>query len=297
VGDGTPESCTSAAFVSAVALGGVISFDCGPDPVTIEVEETAKIFNDTGPVVIDGAGKVTLSGGAERRILYMNTCDEAQVWTTEHCDDQDHPKLVLQNLTFVDGRSIGDDPGGGGALYAQGGQVKIINSRFFNNVSDPMGPDIGGGAVRLTHHSTAAPAYIVNSTFGGAEGFGNEASNGPGLSTLWVSVSIFNSLFTHNSAIGYRGNPPEDDTEGGGSGGAIYMDGMLLTLSLCGTRIEYNTARAYGSAIFFVSNDELGVLNIDNSVIRYNTGGEWEALPGIAMLDATEQNVTNSVLE
>ena len=35
VGNGTPGSCTSQAVVSAVALGGVITFDCGSDPVTI----------------------------------------------------------------------------------------------------------------------------------------------------------------------------------------------------------------------------------------------------------------------
>src|SRR5690242_7898075 len=32
IGDGTPESCTSDAVVAAVAGGGVITFDCGPDP-------------------------------------------------------------------------------------------------------------------------------------------------------------------------------------------------------------------------------------------------------------------------
>ncbi len=36
VGTGTPESCTGAAFVAAVAQGGVITFDCGPDEVTIK---------------------------------------------------------------------------------------------------------------------------------------------------------------------------------------------------------------------------------------------------------------------
>jgi hypothetical protein len=29
IGTGTPESCTSAAFVQAVAQGGVITFNCG----------------------------------------------------------------------------------------------------------------------------------------------------------------------------------------------------------------------------------------------------------------------------
>src|SRR5271165_43639 len=35
VGTGTPASCTSDAFVAAVAAGGIITFDCGPTPTTI----------------------------------------------------------------------------------------------------------------------------------------------------------------------------------------------------------------------------------------------------------------------
>jgi hypothetical protein len=46
VGDGTPASCTSEAVVAALAAGGVIVFDRGPDPVTITMMETAKVFND-----------------------------------------------------------------------------------------------------------------------------------------------------------------------------------------------------------------------------------------------------------
>src|SRR4051812_17633650 len=58
VGTGTRESCTSDAFVNAVAKGGVITFNCGADPVTITLTRTAKVFNDKGPkIVIDGGGK------------------------------------------------------------------------------------------------------------------------------------------------------------------------------------------------------------------------------------------------
>src|SRR5687767_14234565 len=52
VGTGTPQSCTGAAFVAAVARGGVITFDCGPAPATITLTETAKIVNDTGPRIV-----------------------------------------------------------------------------------------------------------------------------------------------------------------------------------------------------------------------------------------------------
>ena len=63
IGDGSPASCTSRAVVDAVAAGGIITFDCGPDPIVIELDETAKVVNDKGPkIVIDGGNKVTLSG-------------------------------------------------------------------------------------------------------------------------------------------------------------------------------------------------------------------------------------------
>jgi len=42
VGRGTPASCTSAAVVSAVAEGGIITFNCGPKPVTITMTATAR---------------------------------------------------------------------------------------------------------------------------------------------------------------------------------------------------------------------------------------------------------------
>ena len=91
IGTGTPASCTSAAVVAAVAAGGIITFSCGPAPVTITMTATAKVVNTSAQVVLDGGGKVTLSGGGARRILYMDTCDQAQVWTTSHCNDQPTP--------------------------------------------------------------------------------------------------------------------------------------------------------------------------------------------------------------
>src|SRR5690242_3057931 len=77
-----PGSCTSQAVVRAVAAGGVITFSCGPRPVTIVMRATAKVRNTSARVVLDGGGTVTLSGGGVRRILYMDTCDPAQRWTT-----------------------------------------------------------------------------------------------------------------------------------------------------------------------------------------------------------------------
>ncbi len=301
VGTGTPASCTAEAFIAAVAAGGVITFDCGPEPVTITLDRPAKIFNDTGPeIVIDGGGLVTLSGGGTTRILYMNTCDEAQHWTTSHCNDQDHPRLTVQNITFIDGNSKSEEEeyDGGGAIWVRGGRFKVVNTRFFGNVCADTGPDVGGAGIRVFDQFEDQPVYVVNTTFGGADGFGNTCSNGGGISSIGVSWSIFNSVFSHNHAIGNGGNPAQGGTPGGGSGGAIYNDGNEMTLSLCGTKIQHNEVVQHGSAIFFVTNNHTGDIRIEKSVITNNVGGSWyPTYPQISNHDDTPIVVIDSTIE
>jgi len=302
IGNGTPESCTSVAVVSAVAQGGIITFDCGPDPITIVMDETAKIYNNTGPkIVLDGGGKVTLSGNNQRRILYMNTCDQNQVWTTPHCQNQDHPQLTVQNLTFINGNSKSESTyDGGGAIWVRGGRFKVFNSQFLNNSCADTGPDVGGAAIRVLSQYEGLPVYIVNSTFGGSPEHGNICSNGGGLSSIGVSFSVINALFTHNQAIGIGANPARPGTEGGGSGGAIYNDGNAFTLKLCGTKIENNHANEGGGAIFFVSNNRTGSMIIEDSYLLNNVsdGFETPGYPGIFYLgNESEPVVINSIIQ
>lgn len=298
IGNGDPDSCRGDDFIAAVAEGGVITFDCGPNPITITLDRPAKMFNDQPDVVIDGGGLVALSGGGTTRILYLNTCDENQVWATEHCDDQDHPHLSVQNLTFINANSKNEtEYDGGGAIYASGGRLKVNNCRFFNNVCADEGPDLGGAGIRAFQQYQGLPVYVVNSTFGGAPDYGNTCSNGGGISSIGVSWSIYNSVLSYNHAIGYLGNPPEDGTVGGGSGGAIYNDGDTMTLNICGSLLEHNDVRAYGSAIFFVSNDHSGDIVISDSIVLDNTGGGWNTLPSISMHEDTEYSIERSTIE
>jgi hypothetical protein len=298
VGTGTPDSCTGDAFIAAVAKGGVITFNCGSDGTTVRLTKPAKVFNDKGPkIVIDGGGKVTLSGEGVTRILYMNTCDQKQVWTTDHCDNQETPQLTVQNLVFANGNAKKEKEGGG-AIFASGGRFKVINSRFVNNVCADTGADVGGGALRVFQQYQNQPVYVVNSTFGGGEGLGNSGSNGGALSSIGVSWTIINSVISYNSATGNGGNPAQSGTPGGGSGGGIYNDGNKMTLTIKGTLIEYNKVNAYGSAIFFVSNDHTGNIVIDSSTITNNIGGSWyPKYPQISQHDDTPITVTNSVIE
>jgi Chlamydia polymorphic membrane protein (Chlamydia_PMP) repeat len=295
IGTGTAESCTSQAVVDAVARGGIITFNCGPDPTTIVMTDTAKVVNTSPIVVLDGGGTVTLSGAGQRRILYMNTCDQAQIWTTSHCQDQETPQLTIQGLNFTEGNSTGNtiEGGGGGAVFVRGGRVKVVDSTFTNNRCDPTGPDLGGAALRVLSQSHGLPVIVATSTFSGGV-----CSNGSALSSIGVSWQIYNSVFTGNAAIGSGANPSRPGSPGGGSGGAIYLDGNLFTLDLAGSIVRDNTANEGGGAIFFVSNDRTGELRISNSILQHNPslGFGTPGFPGIFFLGRGAPQVTNSTI-
>ena len=293
VGTGTPASCTSKAVVRAVAAGGVIRFRCGPEPVTIELRRTAKVVNTSRRVVIDGGGLVTLSGAGRRRILYQNTCDPRQVWTTSHCQDQASPRLVIRDLRLVDGDATGEtlEGGGGGAVFVRGGRVRIVRSTFEDNRCDPTGPDLGGGAVRVLSQHDGRPVRVVGSTF--RRGV---CSNGAALSSIGVSWEVRDSVFTDNRAVGRGANPAGPGTPGGGSGGAIYADGNDFRVVLDGVTMTGNHAREGGGAVFFVSNDRTGTLTIDSSTLRGNPSDGFETDPGIFFL-GRRQTIVDSVVE
>jgi hypothetical protein len=219
IGTGTPASCTSAGVVGAVARGGVITFNCGPGPVTITMTATAKVVNTSHRIVLDGGGTVTLSGAGKRQILYMNACDRRQQWTTSDCYNQEWPELVVQNMTFEDGNSTVSQSkgasfggGGGGAIFDLGGQLKVVNSRFIDNRCYHVGPDLGGAAVRALAQWRNKPVYITSDTFRGGQ-----CSNGGALSSIGVSWVVLNSIMANNVAIGDGANPAAPGGLGGGT--------------------------------------------------------------------------------
>ncbi len=281
IGNGTPASCTSARVVTAVARGGLITFNCGPNPVVIRMAATAKVRNTSPTVVIDGGGKVTLSGQGKRRILYQNTCDRSLVWTTSHCNDQATPRLIIRNINLHGGNSTGQrmDGGGGGAVFVRGGRLQVQNVRFTANRCDVNGPDLGGAAIRVLDQFRDLPVVVTGSSFEGGR-----CSNGAGVSSIGVSWQIRTSTFRNNRATGRGANPARGGTPGGGSGAGIYLDGNRFTLLLDRVTMENNVAPEGGGAIFFVSNDRSGQATIQGSTLRRNPSLGFETIPGIFYL-------------
>jgi hypothetical protein len=239
VGNGTAASCTEAALDTVLPDGGTIVFDCGPDPVTITLGSAKQIKSDT---VIDGGGKVTLSGGKKNRIFFIDTGNYEA--TT--------PKLTVQRLTFRDGHAEGTQgplgtevDGGGGAIYHNGGTVVAIDSVFLDNECALEGPDVAGGAI---YGVGLGETVIVGSTFSG-----NRGANGGAIGGLGTSITIYNSTIEGNEATGRGANYIDSNGQQagrGGNGGAICMDGKGRTLDICGTRVANNKGGAFGGALF-----------------------------------------------
>ena len=288
IGHGTPASCISSAVVRAIAEGGIIRFNCGKKPVTILMTATAAVAKTEHLVVLDGGGLVTLSGGGKRRILFSDTC--AGVRSTHDCINQPYPQIVVQNISFRDGFSgthqatcTANAPrcwyggvSGGGAIYAEGGQFKAVNSRFVDNRCYRYGPDLGGGAVRVLAQYQNRPVYINSDTF-----TGGRCSNGAALSSISVQWDVVNSVFTNNEATGWGANPAARGTPGGGSGGAIYNDGTDYNTLIAGTVIKNNSAREGGGAIFYVVDYGWGRLTLDGSHLHDNPSGQFQSYPGV----------------
>ena len=166
------------------------------------------------------------------------------------------------------------DGGGGGAIFARGGRLKVVNCRFFNNVCDDLGPDVGGGAIRalepvrtglpgLRSVATAPSAARPASATRARTAAPSAASASPG--------HVLNSLLLRQQAVGDGANPARTGTPGGGSGGAIYNDGnTFIARRSAAACIENNNANEGGGAIFFVSNDRTGSITIDRSTLRDN---------------------------
>ena len=266
---------------------------CGPDPVTITLEADREGRQHLARVVLDGDGTVTLSGGGVRRILYMNTCDRAQVWTTSHCNDQAEPRLVAEADALRPRQRTGEttDGGGGGAIFVRGGRLKIVDSTFADNRCDRTGPDVGGGsrpsarpAPRPPRRRT--PLHLhrrpVQQRLGAEQHRRLVARHR-------VDVHRQPRDRARRQPCATRARP------GGGSGGAIYLDGDDIHLTVEDSTITGNRAREGGGAIFFVSNDRTGTLTIDGSRLIDNPSDGFETIPGIFFLGAS-RTITDSVV-
>jgi predicted outer membrane repeat protein len=246
-------TCTQAALQAALTNGGHITFDCGPNPVTIPITSPL-VTSATRDIVIDGKGLITLDGGGVTRIL------EKPFTPGSHIDKTSGNDLVIQNMRFINGRAPAatktqDDKARGGAIWvtSPGTRLHIINSVFENNRTTSItDEDNQGGAI---YAGNIYETIIVGSVF-----VNNEAGNGGAFGGIATGLQVFNSRFGNNRA--------SDSTPGGivrGHSGALHLDGVSNsfnpitsnTIDICGSIFENNSATRGGGAIKVTISDNL----------------------------------------
>jgi hypothetical protein len=282
IGDGTAASCQTEeaanALGAAVAAGGEISFNCGPDPVII----TSNTNATDQTVVVNGGGLITLSGEDLRQLFYVFGGGN----------------LTLNDIILIDGNA-----GSGGAI-AVGPQASVTINRSF--VTSNEAATHGGGIHNqgmLTINNSTLGSNIATGDGGGIYNAGghvhlhfsylisNQAVNGGGIhsnsGTLIVQTSAFRSNIAYNLGGGVLagGNDVEFvnntfSNNRADTGGGLHKNG---TVTLTNNTFNENRADHGGAVnngggtttvknnIFANSLDEAGVspsLNCDGPVLQ-----------------------------
>jgi len=269
IGNGTAASCTESALRTAAEAGGIVTFNCGPLPVSIPLTSHLNITNND--VVIDGGGMVTLEAVANNRILIIDQ------WA-----NMPNPIVRLQQLTIKGGRysgtpivgrriGTGSDIGGGGAILTSGGTLEVFRCNFIDNIGITTQQDAAGGAIYLNGYSIygthAGTSMIEESAF-----YENACASGGAVGSLGANFTLNNVIISSNLASGNSGNPGN-----GGNGGAVYIDGSSNSAEMCGVIVSANQANMYGKAFFRVGYDDTVSppslhLNVSNSFLYKNYG-------------------------
>lgn len=265
VGDGSPASCTEAAFDAALAAassgGSMITFNCGPAVHTIQFS-VSKMVN-LGNVTINGGGRIVLDAGPNERHFFAGPVT-----------------FRLQNITLQGGDSLVN----GGAIEASGAQVTLENVQLLNNRST-----VSGGAIYCYDGSlTIRDSRIV----------GNQAGTGGAIYNDGCVLDITNTTFADNQtgATG-RGGAVENRIPGrltarntrfeantALDGGGLYNESGASANLVAVTFVE-NTA-GYGGGV-----ENSGTLTVTNSLFDDNNvtgsgGGLWN-ISGTAIIEKT----------
>lgn len=267
VGTGTPQSCTEAAFDSALAVvqasqDGEISFNCGGEATIIFTEQkniAAQLL------IINGGGEITLSGGNTNRLFYVV-----------------EGNLELRGITLANGYV----PGHGGAIYAANNtSVYLLDSTIRNSRADSP---YGGGAILSFDTSTNFPSVeIVNSVIEFNEsGFG--AINTIGKLVVRDSIIRGNRALDAGGGLSVNGvieivNTDIVDNEAVRSVGGGLLAGRNAVVRIEGGRIRGNKG-SLGGGVYNAGQLIMRDLTISDNFAVNSTGGGLENYGGNALM-------------
>lgn len=316
VGNGTPASCTEAAFETALAAGGTITFNCGAAEHTIVLKTYKNVTKDT---ILDGGNLIVLDGGGVTGILAIKPNITVEVrniklqnsnlyaavenrgtLTLRHVTTAATLKGGVQNpanatLTIVDSTLTGSRFH---AALTNGGDATVRNSTFSDNVQYLAGAIDSEGRGRM---------WIYDSTFtdnksrqwGGAVFNGSDPGTG-GMMVIEGSTFFSNTTDGEGGAIASSG-PMTITTSNIYSNTALHSGGIhnANVMVIERTRVTGNRALVLNGGGVGHHNltqdvDQLTIRSstIDNNVAARSGGGVYFNSGGDGIL--TLENVTIS---
>jgi feruloyl esterase len=267
VGTGTAASCTDAALNTALAGGGLVTFNCGSAAI-IDVSLGTGTKTIDADTQLDGDGQITISGGDQVPILVVNpgvalTVESLSLTHSAGsaiANFRDASVTVI-NSTFADNTAYQFDASGagaggsgdynGGALRNMFGTLTVTSSRFMDNVA------LAGGAI-----SSIGTLTVTASSFSR-----NDAGSGGAIFIDEGTGAISNSTFADNSA---RSFSPFCNS-GTGDGGAIHAFASVITNST----FLGNSADCRGGTIFSRASSGLTVV-LRNTIVAGDCSGTIE---------------------
>jgi predicted outer membrane repeat protein len=230
VGNGTPASCTGAAFAAAMSGGGNVTFNCGPNPVTIVV--TTSVLSSGQSANVNGAGRITLDGSGNVQLFLVTgggdltlrniSLNQGTFGSGGALFVDTGGKLLLDNVTVANSLADGTGNGGallnrgtatisdssfesnranseGGAIYSGTGSILVISGTNFSNnqAIDPVGTNANGGAVYFAGSQLNVDGVLFRRN--------TAERRGGALYVAGGQTTVVNTTFTDNKATGGGG--------------------------------------------------------------------------------------------
>jgi hypothetical protein len=250
--------CSEYGLDAALFSGGTLTFNCGGNGATATITVSAqKVIRSN--TTIDGANKITISGGGTTRIFNVTA----------------GTYLGLANLTLSNGTALESClyNGQGGAIY-NAGTLSVTNVSFTGNVAC-RGGAIGNAGVlsvvgsTFSNNGTNAPRFT-------GDGYGGAIDN-------HGTASVTSSSFISNTSINGNGGAINNSTSmtvtgstftGNSSwvGGAIY-NYNLGTLLVIGSTFTGNNADYSGGGVDNEANAAIDNSTFISNSVRYMGGG------------------------
>jgi hypothetical protein len=251
VGDGTPASCDGNAVQAALNGGGIVTFNCGANPHTINAN-TYVIQADT---TVLGGDSITLNGENLRQIFIVNDGVTLNLQDITLLDGEfssggciyvfPTATLTTQNVTFRSCRDTSTTLGGGAVHNL--GIFTAVGTRFENNqaVND------GGAVFNRGRFTTYFATFDSNQAADNSGAIDND-ENGV--------VEINDSIFTNNQATDLGGAVTNLLSFPTTTGSFLIRRSLFIN----------NSAGTLGGAV----NNGIGSMTIENSTFTGNSANQ-----------------------